>query len=44
MQEKQSICSDNNLILIELYPKDMKKGLEGLINKFKEHGIVLKIN
>lgn len=41
MLEKQAICSDNNLILIELYPKDMRKGLEGLINKFKEYGIEL---
>jgi len=44
MQEKQIICSDNNLILLELYPKDMTKGMKGLINKFKEHGIELKTN
>ena len=43
IKEKQEICNDNNLMLLELYPKDMTKGLEGLINKFKEHGIELKI-
>jgi len=44
MQEKQIICSDNGLLLLELYPKDMTKGLKGLLNKFREHGIELKIN
>jgi len=43
MVVKQTICKDNNLILLELYPEDMKHGLEGLINKFKEHGIVLNV-
>lgn len=41
MVEKQIICNDNNLILLELYPKDMKNGLEGLLKKFREHGIIL---
>jgi len=43
-EEKQKICKDNNLTLLELYPEDMKHGLKGLINKFKEHGIKLNVN
>jgi len=43
-EEKQRICKDNNLTLLELYPEDMKHGLKGLINKFKEHGIELNNN
>lgn len=44
IKEKQEICADNNLILIELYPDDIKRGknLTGLINKFKKYGIIIK--
>jgi len=44
IKDKQEICLDNDLKLLELYPKDMKNGLKGLIDKFKEYGIELKIN
>lgn len=43
-EEKQRICKDNNLTLLELYQEDMKHGLKGLISKFKDYGIIFNNN
>lgn len=43
MNEKIKICKENNIKLIQLFKKDLSYNYRGLIDKFKECGINLKI-
>lgn len=40
-KRKIMLCKQNDVPLIELYPYDLKNNFNGLLNKFKEHGIEL---
>jgi hypothetical protein len=39
--EKIKICKENGIDLISLFPDDLENNYQGVINKFKEHGIII---
>ena len=43
MEEKINICKENNISLIQLFEQDIRNNFQGLISKFAEHGIPLKL-
>lgn len=38
-KRKIMLCEDNNLELLEIYPKDLENDFNGLLNKLKQYGI-----
>jgi hypothetical protein len=43
MLEKIELCQDHDIKLIALFPEDLKRNYEGLVQKFKDFGIDIKI-
>ncbi|MED3792323.1 hypothetical protein P4571_07700 [Niallia alba] len=43
MMKKINLCKEYNYPLIDLYPSDLKNNYEGLIKKFAEKGIEIKV-
>ncbi len=43
VKKKINYCLNNNITLIDLYKKDLENNYEGLISKFKDYGIDLKL-
>jgi hypothetical protein len=42
MNAKINLCKENNLQLIDLYQKDIRKKFKGLISKFAKYGIIIQ--